>query len=150
MLQSLRSRSDAREWAEGIIDQVATQKAWPDSFRDLAAQAIGEAWDATPYVTSPFWGVLSDTGPEFFTALSSVWTTHSTFPESWNKLAAVWVEAEGTAKAQDAQSSAAWSGLVEAMNQTGADLKTVAKVGIGSATTILFVGAILYGIAVLS
>lgn len=132
-LQSLKSRSDAREWAEFIIARVAVGQGWTQSMQDLAAQVVLAAWDQTPLVSDPFWGLLSDTGPEFFAAMVVNWKTADTFPESWNNLLPVWIAAQDAAQAQDDEYSQYYDLVVDAVVETGEDIREVATFGIGAA-----------------
>ncbi len=133
-MESLRARSDARAWAVDLIDRVAVGQGWSATTWELAQEAVEAAWDSTPYVTNPFWGVLSDTGPEFFAALHAAWKTSSTFPDSWNKLAQVWVEAQGYAESQLERDSAAWQAVKDAVSETGEELADLSiNVGTGLA-----------------
>lgn len=125
----LKSRSDARAWAVDLVDRVAVGQGWTAQQLELAYQVIEAAWDQTPYVSDPFWGVISDTGPEFFAFLAALWKTDSTFPDSWNKLQGVWVQAQATAQAQDDQSGFQWDLLADAVKKTGEDLQQTVKVG---------------------
>ena len=111
---SLNSLPEAYAWAVDLVDRVGQAQGWSqsaiDSGQAYAEQALDAAWNDLNYSPIPDLslpaieiakaaGIDVDQGEAFFAYLAGYWPVRSSFPESWNNLDAIWLEAQGSAKA---------------------------------------------------
>ena len=111
---SLNSLPEAYEWAVDLVDRVALAQGWSqsaiDSGQSYVEQALDKAWADLNYSPIPDLslpaieiakaaGIDVDQGEAFFAYLAGYWPVRSGFPESWNNLDAIWLEAQESAKA---------------------------------------------------
>ena len=111
---SLNSLPEAHAWAVDLVDRVGQAQGWSqsaiDSGQAYVEQALDAAWQDLNYSPIPDLsqpaielakaaGIDVDQGEAFFAYLAGYWPVRSSFPESWNNLDAIWLEAQETAKA---------------------------------------------------
>jgi len=111
---SLNSLPEAHAWAVDLVDRVGQAQGWTqsaiDSGQAYVEQALDAAWDDLNYSPIPDLslpaieiakaaGIDVDQGEAFFAYLAGYWPVRSSFPESWNNLDSIWLEAQGSAKA---------------------------------------------------
>ena len=110
---SLNSLVEAHTWAVDLVDRVGQAQGWTqsgiDAGQDYVEQALDAAWSDLNYSPIPDLslpaielakaaGIDVDQGEAFFAYLAGYWPVRSGFPESWNNLDSIWLEAQETAK----------------------------------------------------
>ena len=110
---SLNSLVEAHTWAVDLVDRVGQAQGWTqtgiDAGQGYVEQALDAAWSDLNYSPIPDLslpaielakaaGIDVDQGEAFFAYLAGYWPVRSGFPESWNNLDSIWLEAQETAK----------------------------------------------------
>ena len=113
---SLNSLVEAHAWAVDLVDRVGQAQGWTQSGIDAGQayveQALDAAWSDLNYSPIPDLslpaielakaaGIDVDQGEAFFAYLAGYWPVRSSFPESWNNLDSIWLEAQESAKAAE-------------------------------------------------
>jgi len=138
-LSSLLSRTAAYNWSVDLVNQVAQGQGWSPETLALGISVLEQAKDGTPYLADPFWDLQSYTGPQYLATVVDLWKTSSTFPESWNKVRDVWVQALGYADSQEERRTEYKDLLNEALTETGESLQKFTigtSISVGTITVI--------------